>query len=298
MNYRNLAICIATSLSLHALPAIATEDGNKPNANWPSWEDNQADSDSLILQGATILQAPPPPSSEPTGPLSGIGKYLKSNGIELGILFNDFFLYQYQTGRIPNSTMNSSDIKYHVGLDLEKIMGIPNTKLKFDLTQYLTSQNAFDFVVFSNSYFFPGAGGYDSTMLSRLSIESTFMDGRLTVELGRMNPIFDFMMPTFCGLCFNGTQARNAFFPGPDAQVWGGRAAYRLNPHDTVQVGLYENDLYVFQKTNGWYFSTDQAIGYIALANYVHETTFLDEEKPVNMNSECSIIPQTTTTLC
>jgi porin len=109
------------------------------------------------------------------------------------------------------------------------------------------------------------------------------MDHRLDVEVGRMNPIFNFMVPTFCALCFNGTQARNADFPGPDAQVWGGRVAYSLTPHDTIQGGMYENDLYVFEHTNGWYFSTNHAIGYIGLANYVHETTFLDDADPIKV---------------
>jgi porin len=196
---------------------------------------------------------------------------------------DDFFLHEIQTGRVPNMSMNSGDIKYSITLDLDRILDIPNTTLNIDETQYILSHHAFGFVFYSNSYFFPGAGGYNTTMLSRLSLESNFLDHHLDVEVGRINPIFSFMQPTFCGLCFNGTQARNADFPGPDAQAWGGRVAYHLNPSDTVQVGAFENDLYIFQHTNGWDFSTKHATGYIVAANYVHRTSFFDDAKPIRL---------------
>ncbi|MDR3516650.1 MAG: carbohydrate porin [Azospirillaceae bacterium] len=239
-------------------------------------------STSVLSGGEVVLQAPPPPT-KPVGPLSGLGNYLLDNGIQVGVLIDDFSLDQIHTGLVPHAWMSSGDIKYHLGLDLDKILDIPNTKINFDETEYILTHNDFDFVTKSNSFFFPGAGGDQPTMLSRLSIENFSMDHHLDVEVGRMNPIFNFMMPTFCGLCFNGTQARNAIFPGPDAQVWGGRAAYSLNPHETLQGGLYESDLYDFQNTNGWSFSTKHATGYVAVANYINETTFLDDTNPLKL---------------
>lgn len=238
-------------------------------------------SDPLAPNGDVVRGAPPPPRA--IGPLSYFGNYLIDHGIHVDIFADDFYLREIRTGLVPNKSMNAGDIKYHLGLDLDQILGIPNTHLNFDETQYTAKYHAFNFVNYSNSFFFPGAGGDKPTMLSRLSLETSFLNDHLHVEVGRMNPIFNFMTPLFCGACFNGTQARNADFPGPDAQAWGGRAAYKLSPNDTVQVGLYENDLYVFQNTDGWYFSTKHATGYIALANYMHETTFLDDTHPLKL---------------
>jgi porin len=229
-----------------------------------------------------VLKGFPPPG-QLSGPLSGVGNDLSDHGIHVGILLDDFFLHEISTGRVSNASMNSGDIKYSVTLDLDRILGIPNTTLNIDETQYILSHHAFGFVLYSNSYFFPGAGGYDTTMLSRFSIQSSLLNHHLDVEVGRINPIFYFMQPTFCGLCFNGTQARNADFPGPDAQAWGGRVAYHVTPSDTVQIGAFENDLYIFQHTNGWDFSTKHATGYIGALNYVHRTSFFDNATPVRL---------------
>ena len=318
MKYLTVASCVAVALSAQILPAASQESPAPAPAPTPIVSSAQAlpprpespENPAVLyslqkkVNAASVqnkkpkkfqpdpdLSNPespdgdfaPPPPLRPVGPLSNVGKELDDHGIQIGIFADEFALRQIRTGLVPNQNMNSADIKTHVGLDLEKILGIPNTRLNFDETIYALSNHAFNYVLYSNSYFFPGAGGYNTTMLSRLSLESDFLNGRLHVEVGRMNGIFNFMTPLYCGACFNGTQARNAYFPGPDAQVWGGRAAYKLTAHDTIQAGLYENDLYVFQNTNGWYFSTNHATGYVAVANYQRQTTFMDDAYPVKM---------------
>jgi len=316
MKFLTIASCLVVGLSVQSMPAASAESSpasvsalqvpsdsatqkKKKIASVKKTHLNpralRAQAPGPIPPGGALPPGPPPggaPDGEPPGagpsglpplpksigPLTPIGDALKAHGIETGVRIDNFSLHTINTGLVPNKTMNAGDVKYHVGLDLEQILGIPKTRINFDETEYMLSSNGFNFVFFSNSFFFPGAGGAKPTMLSRLTIESDI--DRFHIEIGRMNPIFSFMNPLFCGACFNGTQARNAFFPGPDASAWGGRAAYTLSPTDTVQVGMFENDLYIFQQTNGWDFSTANAKGYIALANYMHETTFLTDDHP------------------
>jgi porin len=330
MKYLTIASCVAVGLSAQIGTAEALENSappitvSQPQPPRPETPESPAVLDTIQKQinaasvrktrGKTRQGQPdgpediadpispdgdfaPPPPPRPVGPLAPLGTYLNDHGVQVGVFVDNFFLRQITTGLVPNQNMNSGDIKTHIGLDLEKIIGVPKTRLNFDETFYMLSYQAFDFVKYSNSYFFPGAGGAKPTMLSRLTIETDLFNDRLHIEVGRMNPIFNFMTPLYCGACFNGTQARNANFPGPDAQAWGGRAAYKLTPHDTIQGGLYENDLYIFQNTNGWDFSTKNATGYIAAANFVHETTFMDDTHPVKFeigmyhNSELNTDP-------
>ena len=98
-----------------------------------------------IPPGVPVFKGFPPPG-QLSGPLSGIGNDLSDHGVHVGILVDDFFLHDIQTGRTPNVSMNSGDIKYSVTLDLDRILGIPNTTLNIDETQYILSHHAFGYV--------------------------------------------------------------------------------------------------------------------------------------------------------
>jgi porin len=233
----------------------------------------------------TVTDTPAQPALKqpPKALFPKFGDTLQDHGINIGIVYTDLFLRNLATGLDRWKSANYGAVGYDVTLDLDKIAGIPDTKLNLIITQNLLQENSSSYTFKVNNAFFPGIVTVTPTALNKLSVETGFFDRKLDVEIGRMSPTTNFFLPSYCGFCYASTPAITLDQPGITAAgVWGGRAEFDLDSQNKFQAELAENDGYVFQHTDGWYFSTRHANGYIGIASWQHKETFQNSAYPAN----------------
>ena len=192
-----------------------------------------------------------PQVSVPTTPPPRIGLFpefgdkLLNAGIDFhGIAF-DHFLANPTAGSVPGQTNNLFVFRPAADFDLQKLVGIPGGNvhlglsffgLRADIPQIITQAGG----VMTGFQTTPST---QTNLLSVLTYEQRFLDGRLSIEAGRTNVYNYFLLPNSLDpfTHFSSTFQVVGDFNSNPYPVWGGRATYRITPTWYVQAGAFED---------------------------------------------------------
>lgn len=283
-----------------AQPAsAASADRRRPNGGKAESETR----DSLHAQTETgqnppgvAMSIPSPPRSEGApewhGPLATMGKVLDERGIDLGLIFTNAYFANPSTGISPGKSANFGALFMKARIDLDKLIGIPDTQINFIESWNRPAHNTKSYLFQTGSAFTPFAVEPESTDLVKLTLSHDLFDKRLHIEYGRMNLNDDFMVSSMCSGCVNSTMANTLDAPGITKSVWGGRIAYALSRDTHLGLGVLEDNPNIWQNTTGWDWSTRSRTGWIAVANVLHEKDFADANYP--LKAEAGIYHRTT----
>ncbi len=196
----------------------------------------------LTLQQTSIPTSPAPR----IGLFPGFGKTLLDEGVDLhGITF-DHFLGNPTTGAEPRQTANLFAFRPAADFDLGKLVGLPggNVHLGFtffglrsDLPQIITQTGGF-------LTGFQTTPATETDLVSLLTYEQRFMNGKLSIEAGRTNVFNYFLLPNSLDpfTHYSSTFVVTGDFPSLPYPVWGGRVTYKIVSTWYVQGGAFEDN--------------------------------------------------------
>jgi porin len=232
--------------------------------------------------------APPTPAPPPAlisgilvprpGPLAPIGVAARSIGITPHIDYYDFLLNNFGMGIYPGNTNHTGIIAIGADTDLGKLLNIHGGFVHFeeDLIPYNSGRGIFgdigDLTPAWEPFYAPTYG-----RLAVFNYEQKFLDGKLSVTVGRDN-----MLRTFdAGLCGNWVSCYNdVMYQDINAQVisigtWMGRFRYNFNPSWYIQGGVYADDPRpIAAEQSGWdnwNAKTDTGVVAIGEAGFVQD---------------------------
>ncbi len=233
-----------------------------------------------------------PQVSVPTSPPPRIGLFpefgdkLLNAGIDFhGIAF-DHFLANPTAGSVPGQTNNLFVFRPAADFDLQKLVGIPGGNvhlglsffgLRADIPQIITQAGG----VMTGFQTTPST---QTNLLSVLTYEQRFLDGRLSIEAGRTNVYNYFLLPNSLDpfTHFSSTFQVVGDFNSNPYPVWGGRATYRITPTWYVQAGAFE-DNYRYAVNYGDRFGTNKATGAQILGEVGYRSEFSNAAYPANL---------------
>lgn len=217
------------------------------------------------------------------GLLSKPANALASQGIDVSAIYLNQFMANPSTGFNTGTTSSTGALIPHIDVDLNKLAGIPGASIHFEqaIFTFVSGQNMTSNV----GGILPGLP-YNAvgkhTYLSELTYEQKLLQGRLDIEVGRMNPLRHFSSPN----CDNFFTCQDPVFlidndvPPYPYGVWGGRAQLQLDKQDNVQLGAFEDDFYDARVTNGYDWGTNHATGAEILFQLARHTSFADSRHP------------------
>lgn len=217
------------------------------------------------------------------GIFSTPGQRLAAQGIDVNAIYLNQFMANPSTGFNTGTSSSTGALIPHIDFDLAKLMGIPGASLHFEesIFMFVSGQN----MTTNVGGILPGLpynGVGKHTYLSELTYEQKLLNGRLDIEVGRMNPLRHFSSPN----CDNFFTCQDPVFlidndvtPYPYG-VWGGRAQVQLDQKDDVQLGAFEDDFYDARMTNGYDWGTNHATGAEILMQFTRQTNFADGRYP------------------
>ncbi|MCP1120209.1 carbohydrate porin [Robbsia andropogonis] len=226
--------------------------------------------------------AVPPPRK---GPLSGIGDALDERGINLGLFFTNGYFTNLTTGVKQGKSVDYATLYMSVNLDLQKLIGIPNTQFHITEAWEPPSHNTGNFSSEVSAGFAPFPATVTTSNLVKLTLSHDLFNKRLHVEYGRMNLIDDFMVATMCAGCYAATPLITVGVPPLDKSVWGARMAYSLSPHTRLGLGVIEDNYALFSQSTGWDWSTRTRKGWVWVGNVMHTTDFSSSRYPLNLEA-------------
>ena len=235
--------------------------------------------------GVASFSARPPTDAAPPprkGPLSGIGNTLEDRGITVGIFFTNGLFSNITTGVKQGKSVDYASLYGSVNLDLQKLIGIPNTQFHITEAWEPPSHNTNLFSSQVSAGFAPFPATVTTTNLVKLTLSHDLFDKRLHIEYGRMNLIDDFMVATMCSGCYAATPLITVGVPPLDKSVWGARISYKLSPHARLGLGVVEDNYGLFSESTGWDWSTRTRKGWVGVGNYMYTTDFSDTKYPAS----------------
>jgi porin len=221
----------------------------------------------------------------PPGPLTALGDRLRERGVSLGLTLVNAHFRNPSTGISPGHSGNFGELFFSATLNLEKIAGLANTQL--DITEALNkpSYNNDGYLFQAGSAFAPFPVINKTTDLVNFTLSHRLLDRRLKIEFGRMNLSREFMVANMCGGCLISAQATVLNQPGVSKSSWGATARYDLDPHSTVGAALLEDNPAMWQRTTGWQWRHDTAVGYTGMLNYTRRRGFDDVALPYKLEA-------------
>ncbi|MDR6390898.1 carbohydrate porin [Paraburkholderia phenoliruptrix] len=232
----------------------------------------------------TSVSAAPPSEGHPPrkGPLSGIGDALEARGINLRLLLTNLAAANPSTGISTGKSTDYFTLFMGADVDLEKLVGIPNTRFHITEAWEPPSHNTVSFTTQTGSAFTPLVQQTTTNDLIKFTLSHDLFEKRLHVEYGRMNLTDDFFLSSMCAGCVVSTPAITLNVPGITKSLWGARVAYLLSSHTRLGLGVVEDNSTLFMNSTGWNWSTRSRTGVIGIANVMYTTDFSDTRYPLN----------------
>ena len=243
----------------------------------------QAEASQIPIGVSSIVVNPESPDHmPPRGPLGAVGEALNASGISPRVLMANLYVANPSTGIQTGRSADYFTVFYGADVDLEKLVGLPNTQVHFTEAWEPPGHNTVNFVTQAGSAFTTLVPLTVRNDLIKLTLSHAFFNKRLQVEYGRMNLTDDFFVATMCVGCVISTPAITELgVPGLTKSVWGARLAYAISPHARLGVGVVEDNSQLFRSSNGWNWGTKTREGYSGVANLLYNTDFSDERYPV-----------------
>lgn len=222
------------------------------------------------------------------GPLSPVGKAMQDWGVSLHGQVWEQVMNNVTEGSKPGVTASSLWILPTADFDLQKIVGIPNARIRMSDEVHLAKENASNGPTDFQSAADSGSIG-DAHRLIRvpdtlreLSYEQLFLDGHLDLEAGRINPK-PFFWSANCVAnylsCQRSLFENNTGLPPGAFSTWMGRAEYNFTPNIYVQVGAVEINPNA-KNTDGFDFGTSLSTGVLNMGEVAYKTSFASTPYP------------------
>lgn len=227
----------------------------------------------------------PPPGAPParTGPLSGIGDALEERGVELGLYLANGHFANPSVGVSTGRSVDYFELGFSANADLQKLMGISNTKLHFTELWQPPSNNTANFSSQVGAGLAPFPPTQTNSNLVRLTLSHEFFDEKLHVEYGRMNLTDDFMVANMCTGCFGATPLITLGVPPRDKSLWGARMSYALSDRLRLGFAVVEDNYDLQTTSTGWNWNgSDTRKGWIGIGNLMYKSDFSNSEHPLN----------------
>ena len=233
------------------------------------------------------LQEPPVPTSSPprVGLFPVFGQKLLARGIDFhGVAF-DHFLANPTAGVDRGHTSNLAAFRPAVDFDLEKLVGLRGGTIRVSAI-FFGLRSDIPQIAGQAGGFLTGFQTLPATttnILSLLTYEQRFLDGRLSIEAGRTNVYNYFFLPNSLDPFeyFSSTIQINGDFNSPPYPTWGGRATYKVTPTWYVQGGAFA-DNYRQGVFAGNRFATSASNGAQILAEVGQRSDFTNDPYPSN----------------
>jgi porin len=236
------------------------------------------------LQEQSVPTSPPPR----VGLFTGFGKTLIQDGIDIhGIAF-DHFLGNPTAGANPGHSFNLAAFRPAADFDLNKLIGIPGGNIHLGLTFFGLRGDTPQDIVQAGGFLtgFQTTPATETNLLSLLTYEQRFMNGKLSVEAGRTSVFNYFLLPNSLDpfANYSGTFVVTGDFPSTPYPVWGGRATYKFAPTWYVQGGLFE-DNYAAATSYGDRLGIGRSPGAQILAEVGQRSEFSNAAYPSNLEA-------------
>ncbi len=235
----------------------------------------------------TLPEVSTPTSAPPRiGLFPEFGAKLLNAGIDFhGIAF-DHFLANPTAGTVPGQINNLFAFRPAADFDLQKIVGIPGGNIHLGLTFFGLRDDIPQIITQAGGVMtgFQTTPSTQTNLVSLLTYEQRFLDGRLSIEAGRTNVYNYFLLPNSLDpfTHFSSTFQVVGDFNSNPYPVWGGRATYRFTPTWYVQAGAFE-DNYRYAVNYGDRFGTNKATGAQVLGELGYRSDFTNDRYPANM---------------
>ena len=236
----------------------------------------------------TLQEAPTPTSPLPrVGLFQEFGRRLLDRGIDFhGIAF-DHFLANPSAGVATGHTANLGAFRPAVDLDLGKLINLPGGNIHASMTFFGLRSDIPQIITQAGGILtgFQTTPATQTNLLSLLTYEQRFLNGRLSVEAGRTNIYNYFFLPNSLDpfTHYSTTVQVNGDFPSNPYPTWGGRATYRITPTWYVQGGAFEDNYRTATNYGSRVFATNQSSGAQILAEVGQRSEFNNDPYPSNL---------------
>lgn len=246
-----------------------------------------------LLAGLLASSAPALSHAQTQAPTSGAEA---TPAVALTGSFIDF-LQANPSGGVETGWGNTAQLQVGADVDLERLVGWSGAKVHVRESVFGLKRNAvldpgaappgtleghfFAQNVGSTLGGAPFPNFIPDTYLSHLSLEQQ-LGSRLTIEVGRMNPMTAFDTPSNCEnilSCQNPIVLYDNLTLPPAFATWGGRAQVKLTSGDSLQVGVYE-DHFSLNTTDGFDWSLKGRSGWFYVGEFSHHEDFATARKP------------------
>ena len=179
---------------------------------------------------------------------------LAKRGIDFDFTYGSEFAHNFSGGNRKLSRYTQS-VAAGVTADLDTLWGIKHTTFAFTMTDRTGRSLDKDAGLNTSQQSQEIYGRGQTVWLTKLTLDRTFFDGRLDVEVGRDSPGTDFDLAdcNFQNLSFCGPQGPNLYgsywmsYPG---SVWMGRAKVKTTQNTYVTFGVYQQSPVYYEQ--GW----------------------------------------------
>jgi porin len=230
------------------------------------------------------------PTKPLTGLLSATGNALEAMGVDLRMPTEEQFFDNVSEGSSPGTIASGTWIIPTLTLDLGKILGIQNGRIRFaDEINMLrvndnTGPGSFEDNADSGPLGTAKQNIKEPSSLRQLTYEQLLFDKRLDIEAGGMNLKRYFWTPD-CDIdsltCLDLMLERNAGLPPSAFSTWAGRAAFNVTPDIYIQAGAEEVNSKV-NNTTGFAFGLHNSTGVFLAAEAAYKSDFLDTAYPTD----------------
>jgi len=163
---------------------------------------------------------------------------------------SQLYLKNPSLGQNTGQSESVTIIAYGANIDLENLAGINDTKIHFEQIYVPFIRNeTYGMAVADSIFSDPAPYIPKSSHLQKFTIESTFLDDKLTLEVGKSGATHYFAK-SLCNLLFGCQSPLIPFRPGVYAS-WGARGQYKLTNEISVQTGVW-NYIDAYPLNNGW----------------------------------------------
>ena len=289
-----LAAALASAMALAVAPGMAAAQPRAPQGPGygaspaaPTSPEGVTAVPGQNTAGDQTLQEPSIPTSPPprVGLFPEFGTKLLNAGVDFhGIAFDHFFANP-TAGTVPGQTNNLAAIRPAADFDLQRMLGLPGGNIHVGLTFFGLRSDIPQIITQAGGTLtgFQTTPTTQTNVVSLLTYEQRFLDGRLSIEAGRTNVFNYFLLPNSLDpfSYFSPTFQVVGDFNSTPFPVWGGRATYRITPALYAQVGAFE-DNYRYAVNAGDRFGTNRSTGVQVLGEIGYRTEFTTEAYPAN----------------
>jgi len=200
-----------------------------------------------------------------------------------------------RSGSNPNSWGNTGQLEVGADFDMDKLTGWSGATVRLRESFFLLKRNAVLNSGDGSGHFWaqdtgstlggaPFPNFIPTSYLSELTLEQRISD-KLTIEVGRMNPMMRFDTPSNCEnilSCQNPVNLYDNLTLPPAFATWGALGRYQLNKNSYAQVGAHE-DNFASGRTTGLDWSTDHCSGLFMIGEYGYRKDFGETAYPWNI---------------